>query len=87
MELISDVELEARFGMRNRWVGDEDFTDGIRKTYRDGRGIAHLASVVVQHYLEGAGATGARVIGIRVRRESRGIKIFRWGKWPVLRGT
>jgi hypothetical protein len=38
-------------------------------------------------YCEGAAGTGARVVGIRVRRESRGIKIFRWGKWPVLRGT
>jgi hypothetical protein len=40
-----------------------------------------------QGYRDGASGTGARVIGIRVRRESRGIKMFRWGKWPVLRGV
>ena len=38
-------------------------------------------------YAEGAAVRGARVVGIRVRREFRGVKMFRWGKWPVLRGT
>jgi hypothetical protein len=30
---------------------------------------------------------GVKLVGVRVRRESDGLRLYRPGKWPVLRGT
>lgn len=74
-----------------------DLMRGVLKAYAEQGGkdlkeiFLHSRSTLdaeeFQGYRDGASDTGARVIGIRVRRESRGIKMFRWGKWPVLRGV
>ncbi len=74
-----------------------DLITGVLKSYRE-QGGGQLSEIFLhsrstlddeefQGYVEGGAATGANVVGIRVRREARGIKMFRWGKWPVLRGT
>lgn len=31
--------------------------------------------------------SGVKLVGVRVRRDSRGLRLYRPGKWPVLRGT
>ena len=44
----SDVEFEARFWVRSRRVGNEDFADGIGESDRNRCGVPHLAGVVVK---------------------------------------
>lgn len=71
--------------------------EGVLKSYAEQGGgtlseiFLHSRSLIDEEefagYCDAAATTGAKVIGIRVRREARGVKLFRWGKWPVLRGT
>ena len=74
-----------------------DLLAGVLATYKDMGGKAlkevflHSRSTIWESEFEGYRAAcpdGARIVGIRVRRErSEGVKLFREGNWPVLRGT
>src|SRR6185312_8587620 len=68
---------------------------GVLKTYRDQGGqplteiFLHSRSSLDKEEFEGyqeACPSGVKLVGVRVRPES-GVKMFRRGKWPILRGT
>jgi hypothetical protein len=74
----------------------KNLINGILKTYKemDGRDLREIfihsrSTINDEEYLgfQDACPSGAKIIGIRVRQEHEGLKLFRNGKWPVLRGT
>lgn len=78
-------------------IAARDLMSGVLRAYSEQGGgnlseiFLHSRSFIDEEefagYVDGANGTGAVVKGIRVRQEWRGVKMFRWGKWPVLRGT
>jgi hypothetical protein len=69
---------------------------GVLETYRqlDGRKLnevfLHCRSDISVDEFKGyaeACPKGVKVVGVRVRTERRGLRLFRRGSWPVIRGT
>ncbi|HTU47502.1 MAG TPA: hypothetical protein VMF91_20735 [Bryobacteraceae bacterium] len=69
---------------------------GALETYRDQGGkelkeiFLHSRSTIDKEEFEGYKAAcppGVKIVGVRVRTDHRGLKLFRVGDWPVLRGT
>jgi hypothetical protein len=69
---------------------------GALETYRDQGGeklteiFLHSRSTIDKEEFEGYRAAcppGVEIVGVRVRTDHRGVKLFRLGDWPVLRGT
>ena len=69
---------------------------GVLAAYADQGGaplseiFLHSRSSISHEEFEGytnACPEGVRLIAIRVRREDRGLRLYRHGKWPIMRGT
>jgi hypothetical protein len=69
---------------------------GVLKAYKEQGGqkltevFLHSRSTLNGEEFEGyqeACPPGVKVVGVRVRTDVNGVKMFRRGKWPVLRGT
>lgn len=69
---------------------------GVLKTYEKHQGqplkeiFLHSRSSVDREEFEGyreACPSGVKVVGIRVRLDKPGVRLYRGGRWPVLRGT
>jgi hypothetical protein len=69
---------------------------GVLKAYADQGGknlrevFLHSRSTIDDTEFEGFKAacpTAVSIVGVRVRSEQDGVKLFRHGKWPVLRGS
>lgn len=69
---------------------------GALKTYREQGGeelkeiFLHSRSTISPEEFEGyrdACPPGVKIIGVRVRTDTNGVKLFRAGQWPVIRGT
>jgi hypothetical protein len=69
---------------------------GVLKTYHDLEGkpltevFLHSRSMIDEEEFSGylaACPTGTKLVGIRVRKDRFGLKLFRLGRMPVLRGT
>lgn len=70
--------------------------DGILKTYRDldGRPLTEIflhsrSNISAEEFAgyEKACPAGVKLVGVRIRNEKRGFRLFRTGTRPVLRGT
>lgn len=70
--------------------------EGVLAAYREQGGgplteiFLHSRSTISREEFEGyskACPEDVRLIGIRVRKEHRGLRLYRHGKWPVMRGT
>jgi hypothetical protein len=74
----------------------EKLLTGILETYHELEGkqlkelFLHSRSLIDKEEFEGyrnACPKEVKLVGIRVRREQRGLKLYRLGKMPVMRGT
>jgi hypothetical protein len=71
--------------------------EGVLKAYYEQEGPEDLKEIFLHSRstisaLEFAGykkscPSGARLVGIRVRQDRDGIRLYRQGKWPIVRGT
>lgn len=66
------------------------------KTYREQGGeklkeiFLYSRSTISRDEFEGyrdACPAGVKIVGVRVRTDTNGVKLFRAGQWPVIRGT
>jgi hypothetical protein len=73
-----------------------DLLTGVLNTYREQGGLdlnevfLHSRSTINRPEFEGyrrACPEGVKVVGIRVRLDHDGMRLYREGKWPVMRGT
>lgn len=73
-----------------------DLLTGVLNTYREQGGLdlnevfLHSRSTINRSEFEGyrqACPEGVKVVGIRVRLDRDGMRLYREGKWPVMRGT
>lgn len=74
----------------------EQLLRGVLDTYAEGDGepltevFLHSRSTISRDEFEGyqrACPPGVKLIGVRVRRDRDGLRLYRQGDWPVLRGT
>ncbi len=74
----------------------ENLLRGVLETYRDREGrslrevFLHSRSTISREEFAGyrrARPEGVKLVGIRVRQDVDGMRLYRPGKWPVLRGT
>ena len=70
--------------------------EGVLRTYRDQEGrpltelFIHCRSRLFREEFEGfaeGAPAGVKVVAVRVQQDRSGVRAFREGKWPVLRGT
>jgi hypothetical protein len=74
----------------------EQLLRGVLEAYAQSDGeplteiFLHSRSTISQEEFDGyrrACPEGVKLVGIRVRRDRDGLRLYRQGKWPVLRGT
>ena len=74
----------------------EQLLRGVLEAYKEGDGgpltevFLHSRSTISHEEFEGykrACPDGVKLVGVRVRRDRDGLRLYRHGDWPVLRGT
>jgi hypothetical protein len=74
----------------------EQLLCGVLAAYHEGEGeplteiFLHSRSTISREEFEGyrrACPDGVKLVGVRVRRDRDGLRLYRHGDWPVLRGT